>query len=136
MEEEYMAIKLFNKDRDETLIQFDKEARKRKVRDFGYKVGQKVGEAVEWCKEHPAEAIAIGTTVVTGLYKGARLITRNREIRHEDYITNCRFYDRRHDEYVFSKRKLDNDEMLYLERKYKEGMSKRQVLTDLGLIKK
>ena len=135
-----MAIKLFNKDRDEILVQFDKEARKRKVRDFGYKVGKKVGEAVEWCKEHPAEAITIGLTVTSSLYKGARLITKNRQIRHEQHIADCRFYDRRYDEYVWTKRKLTNDEKLYLERKYAQGkdqkISYREILTNMGVIEK
>lgn len=126
---------IFNKDRDEKLVEFDKEALKRKVSAPFKTVGKEAKKAFEWGKEHPAEAIMITTTVVGGIYKGARLITRNREIRHDEFVRNCRHYDRKHDQWVTATRKLTNDEMAYMERKYEEGVSKRRVLEDLGLLK-
>ncbi len=126
---------IFNKDRDETLVEFDKEVLKRKVSAPFKWVGKEVKKGFEWGKEHPAEAIMIGTTVVSGIYKGARLITRNREIRHDEFVRNCRHYDRKHDQWVTATRKLTNDEMAYMERKYEEGISKRKVLEDLGLLR-
>ena len=126
---------IFNKDRDETLVQFDKEALKRKVTKPIKVVGKKLEETWEWSKQHPTEAIMIGTTVVTGGYNLARLVTKNRQIRHDQFITDCRMYDRKYDEYVVSKRKLTNDEALYVQRMYDRGQSKRQSLIDLGLIR-
>lgn len=125
---------------DKTLVSFKNEATKRKVTEpikKAWNEAKKTAkEAWDWSKEHPAEAIMIGTTVIGGIYKGARLITRNREIKHEQWLTDCRMYDRKHDEYVVSKRKLTNDEALYLQRKYDEGQSKRLSLMQLGLLDK
>lgn len=128
-------MSIFNKQRDDTLVQIDKEARKRKIKKFKDDVVNACEQAVDWCIEHPVEAVGIGVTVVSGLYKGARLITKNREIKHEQYIADCRFYDPRIGEYVFSDRKLNNEEKLRFNKLYSEGMSKREALNVMGRIK-
>ena len=124
---------------DKTLVQFKIEATKRKVTEpikkFWKETKKAASDAWDWAKENPTEAIVIASAVAGGVYKGARLITRNREIRHDKFITDCRMYDRKYDEYVCSKRKLTNDEALYVQRMYDKGQSKRQSLIDLGLIK-
>ena len=117
-------------------MSFKKEAMKRKVTGAVEKVNDGIKKAAHWAVENPAQAITVVSAVAGGSYKVARIITRNREIRHEKWVTDCRMYDRKHDEYVVSKRKLTNDEALYVQRKYEEGQSKRQSLIDLGLIKK
>ena len=135
-------ISLFKKDddRDETLVAFDKEARKRKIMKPIKAIGNGIKKGVDWCLEHPVEAIGIGSMVVSGGYKVAKLATKHKQMRHEQHIADCRFYDRRYDEYVWSKRKLTNDEKLYLERKYANGkdqkISYRDILTNMGLIEK
>lgn len=129
-------LNLFKKEqRNETLVQIDKEARRRKVEKIKNDVVEAANKAVDWCVEHPVEAVGIAVTVGSALYKGGRLITRNREIRHEQYIADCRFYDPRIGEYVFSDRKLSNDEKLRFNRLYSEGMSKREALNIMGRIK-
>lgn len=120
---------------DKTLFSIKVEATKRKVKRGIEKVGETVQGAAYWAIEHPVEALAIGTAVVSGLYKGGRLITRNREIRHEKYIADCRFYDPRMGEYVFSDRKLTNAEKIRFDDLYSSGMSKRKALTKMGRIK-
>ena len=129
-------MKLFKKqDRDETLVAFDKEAKRRKREKFWNEVIDNVKKAGNWCLEHPVETVGIVMTVGGGCYKVGRIITRNREIRHDQFVKDCRHYDRKHDQWVTSKRKLTNDELAYMERCYDSGISKRQVLEDLGLLK-
>lgn len=126
---------IFKKDRDETLIAFDKEARRRKVEDLKNSIIDRTKKAANWMVEHPVETIGIASMLIGGIYKGGRLITRNREIRHEQYIADCRFYDPRIGEYVFSDRKLSNDEKLRFNKLYQEGYSKREALNIMGRVK-
>ena len=129
-------MKLFKKqDRDETLVAFDKEAKRRKREKIKNDFVDGVKKVGNWCVEHPVETVGIVVTVAGGIYKGGRLITRNREIRHEQYIADCRFYDPRIGEYVFSDRKLSNDEKLRFNKLYQEGYSKREALNIMGRVK-
>ena len=129
-------MELFKKqDRDETLVQFDKEVKRRKMMAPIWWVRDRIKEAWTWAKAHPGEAIVIVTTTASGCYKLVTIITKNRQIHHEEFVKNCRHYDRKHDQWVTSTRKLTNDEMKYLERCYDSGISKRQALEDLGLLK-
>ena len=121
--------------RDETLKQFDKEVTKRKILAPFKWLRDRFVEAWIWAKAHPGEAIVIVTTVASGGYKLITIITKNRMIQHEEFVKNCRFYDRKRDQWVTSTRKLTNDELRYLERSYDDGISKRQALEDLGLLK-
>ena len=134
-----MEFKLFkkneDKNRDETLVQFDKEARKRKFLAPFKWVRDRIKEAWTWAKAHPGEAVVIITTTASGCYKLVTIITKNRQIHHEEFVRNCRHYDRKHDQWVTSTRKLTNDELRYLERSYENGRSKRQALEELGLLK-
>lgn len=122
---------------DKTLFSFKVEATKRKIKgkiDEGVEV---VKEAGNWAIEHPMEALAIGSAAATGVYNLARVITKNRAIKHEQYIADCRFYDPRYGEYVFSKRKLTTGERNRLKDIYNSDrkMSYSQALTKMGLNK-
>lgn len=131
-------MELFKKqDRDETLVAFDKEAKRRKREKFWNEVIDNVKKVGNWCLEHPVETTGICMTVAGGAYKASRLITRNREIKHEQYIADCRFYDPRYGEYVFSKRKLTTGERNRLKDIYNSDrkMSYSQALTKMGLNK-
>lgn len=122
-------------DRDETLIQFDKEARKRKLMKPINAIGDTIKAAIKWAKEHPGEAITICVAVGSGVYKVIRIIVRDREVRLEKFNTDCRFYDPRIGEYVCSKRKLTNNEKLRFNDLYNSGKTKREALNIMGLIK-
>lgn len=124
-----------NDDRDETLKEFDKEVKKRKILAPFKWLKEKIVAAWIWAKAHPGEAIVIVTTAASGGYKLITIITKHRMIQHEEFVKNQRFYDRKRDQWVTSTRKLTNDELKYLERSYDEGISKRQALEDLGLLK-
>ena len=123
--------------RDETLVQFDKEAKKRKLMKPFETIGTKCKELGNWCIEHPVEAVSVGSVLVGGGYKLFRLHTRNKEMRHEQYIADCRFYDPRYGEYTFSKRKLTTSERNRLKDIYNSDrkMSYSQALTKMGLNK-
>ena len=120
---------------DKIIREFKIEATKRKIKEKIDYVEDKAKQVIDWAVEHPMEALAIGSAVVGGIYKCGRLITRNREIRHERYITDCRFYDPRMGEYVFSDRKLSNNEKLRFDDLYKQGYTKREALNIMGRIK-
>jgi len=124
---------------DKTLVQFKIEATKRKVTEplkkFWNGTKKAASEAWDWAKENPTEAIVVVSAVAGGVYKTARIITRNREVRHEEYIAECRFYDPRMGEYVFSDKKLSNAEKLRFDDLYKKGYTKREALNIMGRIK-
>lgn len=121
--------------RDETLVQFDKEAKKRKLmKPFKWIWDQILG-AIDWAKQHPGEAITLAMVTASGAYKLIRIIVKDKEIRFEKYKADCRFYDPRVGEYVYSNKKLTNTQKLRFNEMYNGGMSKREALTIMGLIK-
>lgn len=129
--------KVETENRDETLVQFDKEAKKRKLMKPIKAIGDGLKKAGNWCMEHPVEAASAGSLVIGGGYKLLRLHTRNKEMRHEQYIADCRFYDPRYGEYTFSRRKLTTGERNRLKDIYNSDrkMSYSQALTKMGLNK-
>lgn len=120
---------------DKTLVQFKVEATKRKVNNAVNKVKEVASDTWDWAKNNPTEAIVVVSAIAGGVYKAGRLITKNREMRHEQYIADCRFYDPRMGEYVFSDKKLSNSEKLRFDSLYKQGYTKREALNIMGRIK-
>lgn len=133
----FILFEKVTEDRDETLVQFDKEANKRKLMKPFKFIGEKAEQVVNWGVEHPVEAAGVVSLAVSGGYKLYRLIVRDKEVRHEKYIADCRFYDPRYGEYTFSKRKLTTSERNRLKDIYNSDrkMSYSQALTKMGLNK-
>jgi len=97
---------------------------KEKVKEAGSKA----------CKvmiEHPVEAASI----VTGVFGIAKLGIKEKRRRDEKRVIDCRVYDRRSDTYSWAKRPLKPAEKLEMERRYRNGELKSEVLKDLGILK-
>ena len=97
--------------------------------------GDKVKDAARnvgcWIRDHPAEAGAIATGVI-----GAGKWAYKEKRRHDERMAiECRVYDRRSDTYRWMKRPLKPAEKFELERRYKNGELKSEVLREKGLLK-
>ena len=113
----------------------DKRTVKEKFETFKWRVKQKKNEAIKWCKEHPEYAFFAVTTAVGGISYGGKKIFNKVSAKREIRNLECRHYDRRTDTYWFSKRPLNTGEKLIMEKKYTEGLSKGEILHQLGLLK-
>lgn len=96
-------------------------------------------EAVNFAKKNPALAIAGGTAAagaVGGAVRVVRSAKRDHERKKAENIKRSREYDPRTGHYSYAKRPLNADEVRELERRYKAGESKAEILADMGLLKK
>lgn len=108
---------------------------KEKVEAFKWNTKEKLGKAVQWASENPGAALTITSTVIGATaYTGKKLFKiagENREIK----LIQCRHYDPRTGENWFTKRPLKSHEQLKLDREYKEGLSKGEILLKMGLLR-
>jgi hypothetical protein len=113
----------------------DERSLKQKWTDFKWQVEQKWMDTKRWCREHPTEAVGLGSA---GLGIGTFLIKkgiRSHEINKEWKLTQCRHYDNRTAQYWYSRRPLKTSEKLKLDELYNKGMSKGEALRQMGLLK-
>ena len=88
-----------------------------------------------WCLAHEEEVRKYIPMLVAGIaLVGKELLRRSRE-NHEFRRKECWHYDRRTSEWVRSKRKLTAAEADFLEKRYREGYSKREVLDFMDLLR-
>ena len=113
----------------------DKRTLKEKWESFKWKAEQKKRETFKWANEHPQAAFFTVTTLVGGLSYGGKKIFKHVSVKKEIKLMECRHYDRRTDEYWFSRRPLKSTEKLQLEKYYQNGMSKGEALRRMGLLK-
>lgn len=112
--------------------EIEKELKRRKRKAW---IDDKIQKANQFYVEHEA-GCKIGASVLLG--GGALLgkeILRRSKLNHEFKTKACRHYDRRMDQYVWSKRALKADELKMLNRMYGNGMTKADALEALGLLK-
>lgn len=121
-----------NKDEKVTMIDFKKEAFKRKVKGAVNEVKDKAIVVVKWGFDHPVEAASIIT--------GASLLTRNivkqNAIRSEQKHTERKFYEHSSGKWAETKRKLTQREQLEAERRHKENKETwTEIFADMGVLK-
>ena len=113
----------------------DERSWKQKWEDLKWKAEQKKMDAIRWCNEHPQGAFLVASTALgAGSYAGRKIFKRV-EINKELKLLECRHYDRRTDEYWFSRRPLKTSEKLKLDKMYTAGYSKGEILQQMGLLK-
>ena len=109
----------------------DERSFKEKWNAFKWNTKEKVANAVKYCTENPQVAIGALTAITFVGKKVIKAVENNREMK----ITECRHYDRRADEYYSSKRPLKTYEKIRLDKEYREGRSKGEILKSMGLLK-
>lgn len=109
----------------------DKRTLKEKWEVFKWNCEKKAREAKQFCKDHPQVAFWGATTIVGGISFGGKRLAK----RHDLKMVECRHYDRRTDQYWFSKRPLKTSEKMMMDKLYSEGRSKGEILNDMGLLR-
>lgn len=117
---------------DNTVIDYKEWKKKVRRENFKRTVKDAMNNVGNFCKENAyiLVPIAVGATVKVGkdMYRDHR---DNKEMRE----SQCRFYDRRTSNYVWSKRPLKAAEKLILEDRYANGERKSEILRSMGLLK-
>lgn len=115
---------------DRTMVSFKVELAKRKIKNGVNKVVDKTKSAVEWGLEH--KEIVIPVIVAVG--GTAKKAAGAHKVHEEQKERLTRFYDPRKRTYTYTKRIPKNKELLELERRYENGESYREILTDMNLV--
>ena len=126
-----MAVVEINK---KELRKAQRRAKRRAVKE---KLKAKGRAALDWIDIHREETIAIGAGVtalggfVTKIVKGHN---KKKQLEEERELKENFVWDRRQGHYWRVKRKLSNQEWLEIDRRYREGQSMGNILSDLRLL--
>ena len=116
----------------------DERTFKQKVHDFTSKTRAKVDTCVynvkTAVKEHPMEAFTIACVAVPGVLKIANSAVRAHMQNQETRYNECDIYDPRTGTHYYTKRPLSNNQKLNLEREYRNGKNKGDILRDMKMI--
>ncbi len=110
-----------------------------KVKSTAYiwkcRASRKAKEVKDWAMANPQTALMVGSAIIGGgSYIGKKAIKAaddKRQIR----MVECRHYDPRTGENWFTRRPLNSKEQLKLDRLYKSGLSKGEILEQMRLLK-
>ena len=115
---------------DEKVVSIDKfkwEARKRQAKE-------KLNEAWQFCKNHPAESFALATTAAGGLFGLAKRADRNRAIKQEQDLKDRYVWDASLGQWWTMRRKPTTGQKLEIERRKKNGESMGDILSSMRLL--
>lgn len=97
----------------------------------------KVKKAYWWVKNNPAEAAILGTIVTTavgGAVKVSKGLVRTHNLNKEAYNKDRYVYDHSLGAYLKTTRKLNNNDIVEINRRMAEGKKKAEVLAEMGLL--
>lgn len=106
---------------------FKIEAKKRQIKE-------KLGQAWEFAKEHPAEALALATATVGGLTGLVKRADRHATIRKEQELKDRYIYDRSLGKYWKTRKAPSVGQQLEIERRKKNGESMGDILSSMRLL--
>ena len=109
------------------LKKFKIEAKKRQIKE-------KVREAWEFAKEHPAESLALATATVGGLTGLIKRADRHSAIRKEQELKDRYIYDRSIGKYGKTRKVPSTGQQLEIERRKKNGESMGDILSSMRLL--
>ena len=110
---------------------FKAEARKRKLMGVVEKAKQAGIRGVNWCLDHPIEALG-GITAVAGVSKKALSVNK---VKTEERSRETEFYNPRTGMYSKTRRPLTSKEKAYAEMRFKNGDSWTEIFSDMKLLK-
>lgn len=113
----------------------DKRTVKEKIDQGWAKFTTGVTNKVAWIKEHPKEAVMIGTFVLAGVSEGRRVYDRAHQA-HEDHINRTSVYCNDIQGKVRLKHELNYRENRELRDRMSEGQTKFEALDDMGLLRR
>ena len=116
---------------DKTMMQFKIEAGKRKAKEAFGKAVELAKSGIEYAKENKEIVVPL---VVAGATVSKKALN-NRKQHDEEVDKLTRFYDNRMGRYTRVKRIPKSYEEAEIERRYRNGESYREILTDMGLAK-
>lgn len=119
---------------DLTKAQIQKEG---KTRNFFKKVQYRIKKAYWWVKDNPAEAALIGsvaTAAIGGAVKVSKGLLRTHNLNKEAYNKERYVYDHSLGAYLKTNRKLNNNDIVEINRRMAEGKKKSEVLAEMGLL--
>ena len=105
---------------------------------FTVKVKTKVRETYVWVsnnKEEAAVLIGIGSSLIGGAFKAAKMVNKKAVLKKEQDLKDLYVYDRSLGVYHELKHKLRPSEIQQIDRRKREGETLVQILTDMRLIK-
>jgi len=113
----------------------DNRTFKQKVKDFGVKAQDKAEKAwngvKEFCEDHPFEAIGLASVAIPGILRLGNSIVRGSIEKREDKRRELDEYDPRTGEHWFLRSKLSTNQKLELERRYRNGEPKGEILRSM-----
>lgn len=113
------------------LIDFKKEAAKRKLKGYVEAAKLNVIKGVKWVTEHPAEAAAS----VTGLGLFVKSVTKTSANHAEQRRREREFFEHSSGKWCEIKRKLTPREQVEAEARHKAGETWTQIFSDMRLLK-
>ena len=98
----------------------------------------KIKKVYWWAKDNPAEAAILGTVVTTavgGAVKVTKGLVRTHNLNKEAYNKERYVYDRSLGAYLKINRKLENNDIVEINRRMREGNKRKsEVLAEMGLL--
>lgn len=108
--------------------------REAKIREIKEKVKAGYDKAKQLVTEHPAESLALATTLVGSVIGLARRADRKADLKKAEQLKERYIYDRSIGGYWKTRRKLSANDMLEIERQKKLGRGLGEILRDMRLL--
>lgn len=120
-----------NEEKKVELVDFKKEAMKRKLKAGVETVKLNIMKGVKWVSDHPAEAAA----GVTGLGLFVKQLTKTSANHAEQRRREREFFEHSSGKWCEIKRKLTPREQVEAEARHKAGETWTQIFSDMRLLK-
>lgn len=104
--------------------------------NFFEKVGAKVKDGWNWCKDHKTECIAIATIAVPAAVDLTKTMVKRGTVKEEKRLKDNYIYDSRHRHYYETSKKLNSQDWRKIDQLLDEGGSLGDILDNMGLLKK
>lgn len=110
-------------------------AEQNKWENFKQAVRYKASEVGKWINRNQTVLIAVVPAVITGATATAGIISKTSRHKSEKKLKERMVYDRNNGFYLETKRKLRNDELVYINKRHQEGETIADILDDMRLLK-
>lgn len=121
-------------DENKTVVDIDDFKREAKFRRVKAKAEEFSRKFIDLIKDHPTEALALGTTLIGSAVGLARRADRKKDLREQQRLREEYIYDRSLGSYWKTRRKLSNSEKLEIERRRRQGESLGEILRSMRLL--
>ena len=93
------------------------------------------GRFCDWCCRHKDVLIVIVPAAISGIVGISNVVAKQSRHKDEKRLKDRMVYDRQLGAYLETRRKLRNDELVYINRRHKEGETIADILDDMRLLK-